>query len=267
MSTKITASQIDGMKRELAALLDCGVRFTKLDMTPDELGEFWHRGFPDDLLDAYNVLANHGVGIEYHAVSSAIGFAIPMSDNTRRAMSVRLALPDGNGGFINLTRAMSKAHSKVMLVDPANQPEAWPTLTEAECVARMGQAKWDHFWQWAHAADSMSREISNALDVASDLLGMVKTAGQMSRMVPEFERFLSAEHREALGSQKRASQLPYEWAAYDRAKVDAMMITLGKCDLIRGLVGENTKGWHFGGEGFSWAIIRDISDTPVPAET
>lgn len=265
MSTKITAPQIEDMKKEIAELLDCGVRFTKLDMSPEEMGEFWHRGFPDDLLDAYTILANHGVGIEYHAVSSAVGFAVPIDSN--RAMSVRLAIPGGNGGFINLTRAMAKDHAKVTLADAANQPESWPAISQEECVKRMGQAKWDHFWQWASAADTMSREIANALDVATDLLGMVKTAGQMSRMVPDFLRFLSPKAREALSDQKRASQLPYEWAAYDRAKVDAAMITLGKCDLIKSLVAEDTKGWHFGGEGFSWAIVRDIKAGAVASES
>lgn len=266
MSTKITAAQIEDMKKELAALLDCGVRFTRLDLSPEEIGEFWHRGFPDELLDAYTVLANHGVGIEYHAVSSAVGFAIPVDSG--RAMSVRLAIPGGNGGFINLTRAMAKAHAKVVLADASNQPEAWPVIDRDECIKRLGQQNWDKFWLWAEAADMMSREIANALDVATDLFAMVKTAGQMARMVPEFKRFLSPKHHEALGDQKRASNTPYEWAAYPRDKVDNCLITLGKCDLIKSLVKEDTKDWHFGGEGFSWAILRDIKvGAQVPDDT
>ena len=124
----------------------------------------------------------------------------------------------------------------------------------------MGQAKFDEFWNWAMAADAMSREIAVALDVTTELLDMVKTAGQLHRMVPDLLRFVSDDHRQALGDQKRASQVPYEWAAYDRSKVDAALVTLGKCDLVKGLVQEETNGWHFGGEGFSWAIIRDIKN-------
>lgn len=258
MSTKISKNQIEEVKSHIGKLLDAGVRFTKLNMTAEEMGEFWHRGFPDELLDAYTVLASHGVGIEYHAVSSSVGFAIPI--DSIRAMSVRLTIPGGNGGFINLTRAMAKDHPKVMLADAGGQPEAWPALSREECIKRMGQAKFDEFWNWAMAADSMSREVAVALDVTTELLDMVKTAGQLQRMVPDLMRFLKDEHRAALTDQKRASQVPYEWAAYPRDKVDAALVTLGKCDLVKGLVGEDTSGWHFGGEGFSWAIIRDIKN-------
>jgi hypothetical protein len=259
MSTKLNKATIDSAKQEIASLLDCGVRFTKLNMTSEEMGEFWHRGFPDELLDAYTVLAKHGVGIEYHAVSSSIGFAIPI--DPLRAMSVRLTIAGGNGGFINLTRSMAKDHAKIHL-DGAGQAEAWPVIDQAECEKRMGQAKWQEFWAWAQAADHMSREIANALDVSTELLDMVKTAGQLQRMAPDFLQYVSAEQRAALSSQKRASQLPYEWAAYDRAKVDAALVTLGKCQLVRGLVDDSTKHMHFGGDQYSWAIIRDVKAQP-----
>lgn len=255
MSTKLNKGTIEEAKKEIASLLDCGVRFTKLNMTPEEMGEFWHRGFPDDLLDAYTVLAKHGVGIEYHAVSSSVGFAIPV--DAGRAMSVRLTIAGGNGGFINLTRSMAKDHPKVTL-DGAGQAEAWPVIDQAECENRMGKAKWEEFWAWAQAADTMSREIANALDVSTELLDMVKTAGQIQRMVPDFLQYLNTDQRVALSSQKRASQLPYEWAAYDRAKVDAALVTLGKCQLVRTLVSDETKHMHFGGDQYSWAIMRDI---------
>lgn len=247
---------MEAIKKDVGELLDAGIRFTRLSMTPEEMGEFWHKGFPDELLDAYSVLATHGVGIEYHAVSSAVGFAIPI--DSLRAMSVRLAIPGGNGGFINLTRSMAKDHPKVMLMDAGGVAEPWPAISQDECVKRMGKAKFDEFWEWSMAADKMSREIAVALDVSTELLDMVKTAGQLQRMVPEMLRFLKPEHRAALEGQKRASQVPYEWAAYDRAKVDAALVTMGKCDLVKGLVAEDTSGWHFGGEGFSWALIRDI---------
>lgn len=256
MSTKLSKPAIEEMKKEIASLLDCGIRFTKLKIPPEELGEFWHKGFPDDLLDAYTILAKHGVGIEYHAVSPAVGFAVPVDD--LRALSVRLTLPGNNGGFINLTRAMAKEHPHVFLADAGGQPEKWPVISHEEGVRRMGQARWEEFLAWARAADTMSHEIALALDTSVELLDMCSTAGQMERMVPDFLRFLKPESRKALEGQKRASQLPYEWAAYPREKVDATMVTLGKCDLIKSLVTEDTDGWHFGGEGFSWALIRDI---------
>lgn len=255
MTTKLSKATVEDIKRNVAKLLDCGVRYTNLNMTPEEMGEFWHRGFPDELMDAYTVLAKHGVGIEYHAVSSSVGFAVPI--DTNRAMSIRLAIPGGNGGFINLTRSMAKDHPKVTL-EGAGQTEAWPVIDAAECEKRLGKAKWDEFWLWAQAADTMSKEIALALDVSVELLNMIKTAGQLQRMVPEFENYLTTEHRRAMASQKRSSQLPYEWAAYDRSKVEAAMTTLAKCHLIRGIVKPETEHMTFGGDSFSWAIIRDI---------
>lgn len=255
MSTKLNKDSMEKMKKELAELLNCGLRFTKLKMTNEEMGEFWHAGFPDELLDAYSVLAKHGVGIEYHAVSSSVGFAIPIDTNT--AYSLRLTIPGNNGGFINYTREMAKSLPKISL-DAGGTAEDWPVIDATECIRRMGQAKFDEFLSWADAADSMSREVAVALSVVDEILSMVKTAGQLARMVPDMIPYLSPEMQQEIASQKRASQLPYEWAAYPRDKVDAAMITLAKCHLVKGLVADDSKHISFGGDNFSWAVKRDI---------
>ncbi len=256
MSTKLNRESIDKMKRELAVLLNCGLRYTKLNMTNEEMGEFWHAGLPDELLDAYSVLAKHGVGIEYHAVSSSVGFALPIDSNT--AYTVRLTVPGNNGGFINYTREMAKNLPKCSLDAGGTVAEDWPVIDSIECIRRMGQARFDEFLAWAIAADAMSREVATALSVVDEILGMVKTAGQLARMVPDMVNYLSTEMQQEVASQKRASQLPYEWAAYPRDKVDAAMTTLAKCHLIKGLVGEDSKHVTFGGDSFSWAVKRAI---------
>lgn len=247
---------VEEVKKEIANLLDCGIRFTKLNWSNDELGEFWHKGFPNDLLDAYTILAQHGVGIEYHAVSSSVGFCVP--HDAGRAMSVRLCIPGGNGGFVNITRSMAKDHPTIQLPNDQGGAEPWPIISHEEGIKRVGQAKWDEFVTWAQACDSMSREVANALDVCTDVLDMVTTAGQLKRMVPDLLRFLSQKSVEAVEDQKRASSVPAEWAAYDRAKVDAAMVTLSKCDLVKGIVTQDTLGWHYGQDGYSWALLRDI---------
>lgn len=259
MSTKLSRESMEKMKKELAELLNCGLRFTKLKMTTEEMGEFWHAGFPDDLLDAYSVLAKHGVGIEYHAVSSSIGFALPVDGNT--ALSIRLTIPGNNGGFINYTREMAKTLPKVSL-DAGGTAEDWPVIDTNECVRRIGQARFDEFLAWAEAADSMSREIAVALSVVDEILTMTKTAGQLARMIPDMVPYLSPEMQQEVASQKRASQLPYEWAAYPRDKVDAALITLGKCHLVKDLVDDSSKHITFGGDNFSWAVKRDIKQVP-----
>lgn len=253
-STKLGRPQIDEMKKDIAGLLDYGVRFIKCPLTPDEMGEFWHAGFPDKLLDAYTVMAEHGIGVEYHACSSSVGFAIPNAAD--KAMTVRMTITGGQGGFINITRTMAAEMDKVTIIGVGAE-EAWPVISQEECEKRLGTAKWQAFWQWAQDADRMSREIANALDVAIEVLDMISTAGQLERMIPEMVRFLAPEHQAALTSQKRASQLPAEWAGYDKTKVDEALITMGKCDLIKGSVDPDTQSYHFGGEGFSWAVMRD----------
>src|SRR4051812_26098528 len=246
---------MEKMKKELAELLNCGLRFTKLKMTSEEMGEFWHAGFPDELLDAYSVLAKHGVGIEYHAVSSSVGFALPI--DSRTAYSLRLSIPGNNGGFINYTRGMAKSLPKVSL-DAGGTAEDWPVIDSTECIRRMGQARFDELVAWAEAADAMSREVAIALSVVDEILSMVKTAGQLARMVPDMIPYLSPQAQQEIAGQKRASQLPYEWAAYPRDKVDAAMVTLAKCHLVRGLVDDSSKHISFGGDNFSWAVKRDI---------
>jgi hypothetical protein len=153
---------------------------------------------------------------------------------------------------------MAKTLPKVSL-DAGGTAEDWPVIDSTECIRRMGQARFDELLTWAEAADAMSREVAVALSVVDEILSMVKTAGQLARMVPDMIPYLSPQAQQEISGQKRASQLPYEWAAYPRDKVDAAMITLAKCHLVRGLV-DDSKHISFGGDNFSWAVSGTSSN-------
>ena len=66
-------------------------------------------------------------------------------------------------------------------------------------------------------------------------MNMALTAGQLKRMVPDLLKYLPDDKRDMLHQQVRASTLPFEWAAYDRDRVERAITYIAKCHMLRGI--------------------------------
>lgn len=260
MSTRIKESECESAKTTLIAVLNNGVRFLECPLSDEEKGIFWHRGFPDDLLDAYATLNEHGVGVEYSAVTRAVGFVVP---DAVRPTAIRLTMQDSQRGFFTITRKMMDNFPKVALLGDSDT--MWPSIPLQEIQLRMGPKAHD-FMQWTVATATMDAEIQNAVKVLEDIFGMVKTAGQLKRMVPDLFQYLPAPQQAAFAEQKRASQLPNEWTPYDRQKVDDMLITINKCHLLNGMSKPGMESASLETDQFSWSSFRELAPVEATAK-
>ena len=253
-TTRLSKNELAEAQAKLLSVLDFGIRFLECPISDEDKGIFWHKGFPDDLLDAYTTLNDHGVGVEYSATTRAVGFVIPDAGGT--AFAVRLCMVEAQRGFFTITHKMMDKWATIKLKD--DQYTQWPVVSVQTLVDRLGQEQADAMLDWAKSCAIMDDEIFNAQKVIGELFGMIKTAGQLRRMVPDLFQYLPEDARAAFTDQKRASSLPYEWAAYDRTAVDKMLGTFHKCHLLRGLEKPSMAKASREDDAFSWATAREI---------
>ena len=255
MSTKLSKNELADVQTKLLGVLDSGIRFLECPVSDEDKGIFWHKGFPDALLDAYTVLNEHGVGVEYSATTRAIGFVVPSLDS-KVAHAVRLCMVEAQRGFFTITHKMMDEWPTLKLKD--DQYTQWPVVPRETIIERLGAKPAQAFFEWVDSCAIMDDEIFNAQSVIEELFAMVKTAGQVHRMVPDLFQYIPEEARAAFTDQKRASSVPFEWAAYDRAKVERMLGTFHKCALLRGLEKPSMAKASREEDSFSWATAREI---------
>ena len=88
--------------------------------------------------------------------------------------------------------------------------------------------------EWVKNYGRLHAEMVDAMSTASKIIEMTSTAGQIRRMVPDMLQYLTKERRQAMEEQKRASSVPYEWAAFDRSCVARMLQAMAKSHLLPG---------------------------------
>ena len=91
---------------------------------------------------------------------------------------------------------------------------------------------WGIFQEWVINQGSLYDEMKSAWDTVNEIVNMTSTAGQIRRMVPELLDYLPKDKAEALRAQKRASNVPYKWSAFDRNRVQRALHALAKCHIM-----------------------------------
>jgi hypothetical protein len=254
MSTRLSKEDLANAQAKLLSVLDYGIKFLECPISDEDKGIFWHKGFPDDLLDAYTTLNEHGVGVEYSATTRAIGFVVPKDTTT--AYAIRLCMVESQRGFFTITHKMMEQWPKTKLKD--DQYTEWPVLTRETITERLGEPTAAALLEWVEACAIMDDEIFNAQYVIEEIFAMIKTAGQLKRMIPDLLQYLPEDARNALDEQKRTSQVPFEWAAYDRGKVERMLDTFHKCSLLKGLEKPSMAKASREDDAFSWSCTREM---------
>lgn len=251
MSTRLSNLSKGNVENVLTKQLREGIRFIDCPLTDEEQVALWDKLIPEDVVNAVNVLDAHGYHNEYHLRDRAVEFhlqtdetsffKVRMYDHTQRRFlqvgqkdalnAVRLVIPDGR---------MNIQHPRLFTTGPG-------------LGAMIGFDRATAFMDWAVTCDLMKRDIESAIETVRELFEMIKTAGQLKRMVPDLFRYIPDAQRAAFDDQKRASTLPFEWAGYDRARVERMLGTLLKCQLLTGSAKPRMAATEIHGNDYSWA--------------
>lgn len=128
-----------------------------------------------------------------------------------------------------------------------------PTCKRRNMICeRLGHPTAHRFFEWLDNAVELSIQIELARLTAQDVMGMVKTAGHLRRMVPELYKLAGSP-----GVTGRASAVPYEWAAYPRERIAKLTETLAKLSLLQAQPDGDSTEWLWSKrEGFTWPLVN-----------
>jgi hypothetical protein len=205
MSKPLTEKLSKEILSEVSFLLGRGKQTIICPLDQKEIDNAWKATFEPQLLAAFKTLKTAGYRTHSHKVGETT--VVMLMDGAHYHVRFRQDLYD-------------RPHKDRDA--PDHFEKRWP----------LGADRWKEFVEWVSYASTIDGEFRNALWVVTKLLEMCKTVGQLTRALPELATFMPREIQETLREQRRASTMPYDWAAFPRDRVDLAQQALAKAYLL-----------------------------------
>jgi len=187
-----------------------------MPLQPTEIQQWWMTLFDDqEIPRAFTILRNHQYAL-YVTRNEADPIFIRALDNVS-PMKLKLR----GQSLLNLPPSQDNSEKSEKSIG-TRLKDQWP----------FGLARWMELVEWMKTVAQINAEFDTAYNVSSFVIENCNTAGQINRALPELAQYLTGDAREALRDQKRASNMPYEWAAYDKERVMRASLALTKASLF-----------------------------------
>ena len=207
VSKSITQAMSKEIKLQVQWLLGRGKLMFQCPLTEDEIREAWRATFPQETLAAMSRLKNDGYRTDVF-MTSAVDTHVVLDGDRVYQVHFEQKLRDRPG---YRTR------------DGRNHfQESWP----------LGTDKWNKFAQWVGHVGQLDYEFNTCSLVIHNLFEMCGTTGQLVRALPELASVMPDKIKDELRAAKRASGMPYDWAAYDKTRVEVAQNALVKAFLL-----------------------------------
>jgi hypothetical protein len=263
----MTTTRLNNYDRErtvqtLEGILSNIPRFVQIPISDKaKWTDAWNSKFPRELFDAMDTLTRMGYGVtgadteHFRVVVEREGrmlttlIRLEMMPGEYKRKPVRLS-PDMaiNNDIARMVRFNGNKKSVAMVL----QLDYMQQKFGAEDTAA--------FLDWIYQTAELRDELNNARQVIKDVFGMVRTAGQIKRMVPDLLQYLPDSLRQAYDEQKRASSLPFEWAPYPKGNVERMILTISKGHLLANMAKPGQEQWNIDSlEGLMWGSYADVA--------
>ena len=242
-NTRMNWADREEAVRHLDKLLSNIVNFTRLppiDVVALVVG--WNELFPKDYVAAVKTGHVYGSQICTNVYASEIIFGVDGLHDTRTVFAtIKNAYFDSQEFYkrTGLTGPLMVRSSLLPL--RANRKERTVgidrnvALTQQQIIDILGKEQADDLFQWMKDTAMLYDELHQSRITIKEVFNMAKTAGQIKRMVPDLLQYLPLELRNAYQLQVRSSTLPFEWATYDKDKVERMTLTISKGHLLAGV--------------------------------
>lgn len=223
-TTQITKKLKESLIHEINLLLGRGHTAFHCPLDVEAQRLFWHNMLPPEDVKAYFLLRARG----YEVGGLDINHAELRTVVEGRDVDIRFY--QGNySAFIvppyNTTGSRGQYHAR----PPELVAKAFPGNAEVFAAFRC----------WVINCAVVDRDFNLALPVLTEILEFCGTVGQLTRAVPDISRYLTPETQGMLRDQARASNMPYEWGAFDRSRVDNLQFCMAKAHLMPRATG----GW------------------------
>lgn len=240
----VTVDSLKDVIANIVRFVDCPIK------KGGPILHLWNNKFPRELVEARKTVQKYNIAVG--GVSDMMRFAVPLGGD--RVLTARLRmteLVEIDGLDVPLELKLLKANPELcrnVIVPQEGQVNhnyyAMP-VTPDEIKHALGNDEGAAYLEWMQQSADLYTEITDAGRVLDDLFGMIKTAGQVKRMVPDLLQYLPVAQRAAFEDQKRASTVPFEWAPYDKSAVERMLVTLSKGHLLAGMAKPHRTQYRF----------------------
>ncbi|MFI5397637.1 MAG: hypothetical protein ACHQ9S_19030 [Candidatus Binatia bacterium] len=213
MSTAIGKHLGDQIKHDFDYLLGRGRTAFPCPLGQEGRRKFWHNLFRPDIVAAFELLESEEFGT--HHLTQRCGRIVTQLDD--KQYHVTFHTDDSDLLRFPHLRSDEPFHIGGMVLRdhfPGNRVE------------------WDDFTQWVRNCSQIEREFEGASKAFAEVVKMCGTVGQLVRAVPELRTHLPGRAAESLSDASRASNMPFEWALYDRDKIANIQMCVCKAFLF-----------------------------------
>lgn len=233
-STRLTNVAKANAELALKALLRNGISFIDSPLSDEEHVAMWNEMVPKQWRDIVQFMMDEECEV-YEIFSNRVALHMQAPSGKFYKMRLTTASRDYKQQFMKRTTKNEKSQPQIRYVHNGEVAVVYGVLLTPDLTVQLlGQQKADALIEWAETCATMWKDVVESTETLQQLFAMIKTAGQLRRMVPELFRYMPKENQLAFEDQKRASTLPFEWAGYDRARVERLVGTLLKCQLLQG---------------------------------
>jgi hypothetical protein len=208
MSTAIGKNLAKQLTRDMDSLLGRGRMAFPCPLNQHERKQFWHNTFPPYIVAAHELLKQN----EYVTTG-----------NTSQTASIK----------VDELLIIFQSEEDDLLQHPAFRWGVHPVDAHAwRCAFPFDEERWQQFISWRDNCAQIDKEFEAALKAFKELLEFCGTVGQLTRAVPELRTHLPGKSQDALKDQVRASNMPFEWAKFDRERVRNLQMAMCKAFLL-----------------------------------
>lgn len=249
MTTRLSNGTKGQSLSQLLGLLNNVCRFVDLPVKDrSRLLALWNNKFPPDLVKSFSILGTYELALDEPASQDHMRWVTMVGG---RLISARIDSDDLSpidrakivAGEIqqalSLNTKPGRAIAKGIGITTGRPGErvnqdCVPALeiTPEYLCEHLGQQDGKAMLEWMQTCATMFPELRSANKVLQDIFSMANTAGQIKRMVPDLMQYLPEKQRAAFEEQKRSSTIPFEWAPYDKSRIDDMLLQVSKGHLL-----------------------------------
>lgn len=223
-TTAMTKILVKELKKDISTLLGRGRKAFPCPFDLPELQTLWHNMLPPDTVAAYKLLKDREFDISSLCTWN-VKFTVEL-DNKR----YELQLVDRTrslDGFLDAPYNEKNPDVAGSLVNNIHLRGARQMAHALPDIAR-----YPAFITWIENMAIIERDFAPALGTLNTILDWCNTIGQLVRAVPDLYKYLPLDRQKLLKQQGRSSNMPYEWASFDRTRVDNLQFSMAKASLL-----------------------------------
>jgi hypothetical protein len=262
-TTRLKESDREQAVVYLQKTLDNIIKFHKCPLTDASgLIAMWNSLHDPAVVASFSDLVARGYPMSNNFAISNVRFTVPVGDKGACLTTLfRLETMTNEQGFLawkfaNNTTSYTSATKEVRI--PFTSSRNRSTVVDRETVIKFLGNEAEATLDWMANCALYIDEVKEARTVIGDIFEMTETADQLKRMVPDLLQYLPEAVRRAYEEQKRASSLPFNWAAYDKRSVDRMILAVSKGHLLSNIRTNNDNIGYENVAATTWCFHGDI---------